>query len=463
MTTWRKWLALLLALVLTLGTLAGCANDPGQGSTPGAETTMEHSGTEPSTPPEMQPAETESAELGWMDTVPEYTGVPLIQPDPDREYYINLANQDCDFYAGGLFTGASLTIISKREYPISEIGVSIEMQNAYQVEVRNMTDLYHQKIEENSNGNGFSDYHYMTMQGIDWRELGQMAVDNANIGLEQIKYSAGDAKFWELEGTKKQYSDDMETYREQFRAIPEEEIPSFYVYDVFISFEDVCPINGKQPKVYDETVEELEVQLGDQRIPVRFGQWRFHAQAPEELTSGSSDFQQSLMLKSGFGENPYHDGFHRVCGALELKVQRDMTITGVRSYGADIPMVGALVRLGTAGENGNLDSSGVNDFYWDLKIPLDISAGQMISMDLFLRDDRFQQYEMHCMLYLLVDYEQEGRSQTMTIPLDLWRNNPVWDTYLMAFEGIDLGEYYTCFYNPQYDDFVWRLPEEWKK
>ena len=463
MTTWPKWTALLLALVLTLGTLAGCADTPGQGSAPSTETTLEHTGTEPSIPPETQLAgmETQLSKQGWMETVPEYTGTMLIEPDPDREYYLSLANQDCDFYPGGMFGGTSFYIISKRLYNITEVGVSIDMQNPYRVEVRSRTDDCHQKMMD-SGGDFFCNYHYLAMQGVDWRELGQMAMDDANIDLELAQYSVIDEEYRELQERKKFYNT-MEVYQRQFEAIPLEEIPSFYVYDVSISFEGMYPDKGKKAEFYDETVEELEVRLGDQRIPVRFGQWRFHSQNPEELTSASSGVQMRTSAKFGFWENPYHNGFHRVLGALDFTAQKNMTITSVRSFGADIPMVGALVQMGTAGEDGSLDYSGATDFYWDLKMPLDIPAGQTVWADLYLRDARFAQYEVCCILYVVVEYELEGRANTMVIPLKLSRDNLIWDTYLMAFEGIDLGEYYTCFYNPQYDDYVWRMPEEWKK
>ena len=463
MTTRQKWLALLLALVLTLGTLAGCANDPGQGSTPGAETTPEGTGTEPSISPETQLAgiETQPTELGWMETVPEYTGTPLIEPDPDREFYITLANQDCDYYSDTVFAGTSLYIISKKMYNISEIGASIDMRNPYRVEVRSWTDQYHQKMTD-SGGDFFCNYHYLTMQGVDWRELGQMAMDDANIDLELAQYGVMDEEFWELQERKK-FHDTMEAYQRQFEAVPPEEIPSFYVYSVSFSFDGLLVEKGKQPEVYDETVEELELRLGDQRIPVRFGQWRFHAQKPEELTFGAPGLQQMTMAKLDFWDNPYHDGYHCIFGALDFKATKDVTVTGVRTFGADIPIVGARVRMGAADEYGNIDDSGAADFYWDMKMPLDVPAGQTVRADLYLRDARFAQYETCSTLYVVMEYELEGRACTMMVPCCLERRNPIWDTYLMAFEGVDLGEYYTCFYNPQYADYVWRMPEEWKK
>ena len=471
MTTWKKWLALLLALVLTLGTLAGCANDPGQGSTPSTETTMEGTGTEPGAPTETQLAGTlpPPTEPTLLQTVPEYTGTMLIEPDPDREVYISLANQDCDFYPDDYFTGVGMNIISKKMYDESEIGISIDMQTPYKVTVWDRTDECHQKMADSIAGDFFCNYHYLSLQGADWRELGQLALDEINSRAEQAKYLAQeqhsvlDPEFQALQEIGQRYQETMEGYRRQFEAVPLEEIPSFYVYTVAIEFTDITVSVGAERELYDETVEELEVQLGDQRIPVRFGQWRFHTQKPEELTSNNPGVKKEIFAYLDTRENPYHDGYLRLSSALQFTTLKDITITGVRTLGADIPIVGALVRMGEQVNKDRISFSGVNDFYWDLKMPIDVPAGPVVSVDLFFRDERFAQYETNSTVYVVMEYEMEGRACTMTIPCGLDRQNSIWDTYLMAFEGIDLGEYYTCFYNPQYADYVWTMPEEWRK
>ena len=460
MTTRQKWLALLLALVLTLGTLAGCADDPEQGSAPSTETTMEGTGTEPGPPTEPT----------LLQTVPEYTGTPLIQPDPDREVYISMADhQDCDFYPDTVISGAYLYIVSKKMYNESEIGISIDMQTPYKVTVWSQTDECHQKMADDTAGDFFCNYHYLSMQGADWQELGQLALDDRNSSiareqyLAQEQHSTLDPEFQALQEISQRYQETMEGYQRQFEAVPLEEIPSFYIYHVSIDFEGLIGAYGATKETYDETVEELELRLGDQRIPVRFGQWRFHAQAPEELTASSPGIQNLMIGLLNTRENPYHAGFFRVNSALEFRAAKDITITGVRTLGADIPMVGALVRMGEQVDKDTISFSGVNDFYWDLKMPIDVPAGPVVSVDLYLRDERFAQYETCSTLYVVMEYEMEGRACTMTVPCYLRRINRIWDTYLMAFEGIDLGEYYTCFYNPQYADYVWRMPEEWKK
>lgn len=471
MTTWKKWLTLLLALVLALGTLAGCADDPGQGSTPGTETTPEHTGTEPGAPTETQLAGTlpPPTEPMLLQTAPEYTGTPLIEPDPDREVYISLANQDCDFYPDDYITGVSLNIISKKMYDESEIGISIDMQTPYEVTVWDQTDDLRQKMPENSAGDFFCNYHYLSMQGVDWRELGQLALDDAKIRIEQDQYLAQaqhnvlDPEFQALQEIRQRYQDTMEGYQRQFDAMPPEEIPSFYAYSVGIEFTDLSVSLGAERELYDETVEELEVQLGDQRIPVRFGQWRFHTQKPEELTANNPGVKKDIFARMDTRENPYHDGYLRMSDALQFTTLKDITITGVRTLGADIPIVGALVRLGEQVDKDSISFSGVNDFYWDMKMPIDVPAGVVVCVDLFLRDERFAQYETSSTLYVVLEYEMEGRACTMTVPCHLDRQNPIWDTYLMAFEGIDMGEYYTCFFNPQFADYVWTMPEEWRK
>jgi len=103
------------------------------------------------------------------------------------------------------------------------------------------------------------------------------------------------------------------------------------------------------------------------------------------------------------------------------------------------------------------------DFYWDLQQPLDISEGDMVNITLFLKDERFAQYEVGISTCIVMDYEINNKAYGMNLPCLLARiNNRGWDTYLMAFEGYDMGEYYTCYYVPWFERWWLNdLPEGW--
>lgn len=89
---------------------------------------------------------------------------------------------------------------------------------------------------------------------------------------------------------------------------------------------------------------------------------------------------------------------------------------------------------------------------------------RMVALDILLYDERFAQYEVGCTAALMMDYEINGKAHSMMMPCDLTRYNSVWGTYLMVFAGIDVGEFYTCFYLPQFADYYMdKLPESWRR
>ena len=67
---------------------------------------------------------------------------------------------------------------------------------------------------------------------------------------------------------------------------------------------------------------------------------------------------------------------------------------------------------------------------------------------------------------IFVDYivVSTGEEFTFMVPCQLMRFNKMWDTYCLAFLGIDVGEYYHYF-RDEVMEVCWinEIPESWRK
>lgn len=449
----KKLLCICLALILLFvtGILCGCNRNqpkaPSETEAPTAKITTPSAGLDPAEPSAPSSAPIESK---IPQTVTAYTGKPLLEADPEREVYISLANQDCDFYPDSPISGVTFRIITKEPYTAPLIKVKIPMQSDYQVAVFDASEDYQQTLDLG---------HYLCLQkDTDWQELGQMLLDSMNANSSYDKHirnggSPVDEEAQNYEAITQRYIEKTTQLQAQCEAAPEEEIPTFYVYSVTVIFVGAA---DPKAKLCDETVETLDVVLGGETYSVNFGQWRFHTQKPDVLEAKGNGLRQAMIATLSIVDSPYNGGYVRLLDALSFYTKKDVTVLGVRTYGAEIGILGARVTAqGTEAANAV-------DFFWDMQRPLYFDAGQDVSITIYLRDDRFTQFETGCTMHLIMDYEVNGKSYTMVEPCCLQRYNNPWDGYLLAFEGRDVGAYYHYLYTPEYENYMWELPENWR-
>ena len=118
-------------------------------------------------------------------------------------------------------------------------------------------------------------------------------------------------------------------------------------------------------------------------------------------------------------------------------------------------MLGAHVRVLTN------DQETVSDYYWDLHTPLDFKTGQTVSIDVIVYQERLKQYEFNGTAYLVMEYEINGRTHSMTVPCFLRRTNDTLETYFAVFEEQDLSEIYPYLYGGR--SYIPDFPESWRK
>jgi len=151
--------------------------------------------------------------------------------------------------------------------------------------------------------------------------------------------------------------------------------------------------------------------------------------------------------------SPYMSAYLCLDDTFTFNAEENLTITGIRQVGTQVDLLGAEVSV-----------SGQASRFWEMDLPIEVEKGDRVEMDLYIKDDRFSEYEVCLCTYFIMDYQIRDKSYTMVMPCGMLRMHmEVWDTYLMAFEGIDIGEYYTCYLDPISHPWINSMPQSWKE
>lgn len=380
----------------------------------------------------------------------------------DGEVYISLSNQDCDFFEDYMYAGPSFLIISKKEIGKANIEIKLPIQTSYSVEVRDDTQRFRtvKYLQERPGAElvqaNFEFEHFLMLRNSDWKEL-------ARIRNEEVEYMQW---FYERYGEIEEKTtldpealerweiiDEneaiMNTYYEAFDEFDGNDIPEYYIYHVSINI----PENFS-----DETADHIDIKLGEKALRLEFGEWRFHSEVPTELKRDNYGIRQEQIALLSIGGSAYDNGYALLPEALSFVVGRDdITVEGVDVFGTDIEVLGAHVRL------ENADGSAASDYYWDMKMPLDFSAGQKVLIDMIVYSEKLLEYEIFNTMYFTMHYTVNGREHSMITPCYVRRSNDPVKTYLTVFEGIDMHDYHQYYipahYGPNLPDF----PESWRK
>ena len=385
-----------------------------------------------------------------------YDAEPLIEYDPDREVYISLANTDCDFYPTFWISKANLVIITKEHYNVEDIQVNIPMKTEYTLDIKDVTDWCAVPAYRSEQSHyGLQLYQYMCMQGFDWQELGKLQayVDSAqklqrqNVGIadkgEENKAYAEIAYMYQEE-----INQIFAKYEADYQKLSQEEIPQFGAYRIGIKF-----VASEERTYFDETVEQVEFVIGGKSHKVEIGQWRFHETCPQTLMDSFTriGLEKETLASTGLNHSPYFGSYTFLGDFFAFTAETDLIVTGIRQFDTDLDVLGAQVTVGKQ-----------VSYFWEMDIPIEVKKGEKVEIDLYLRDDRFAKHDVCITSYIIMDYEIRGKAYEMITPCYLLRwDMHCWDSYLMAFEGIDAGPYYACYLDPMNDSWLEELPESW--
>ena len=393
----------------------------------------------------------------WPKLSP-YTGTPLLVADPERAFYFSASNQDCDFYPGLPYTGSAFDLITKEDYAAEDITVTLAVKSEYTITVWNLDESF-QHISSNpidfSNQEAQRLYHYLCLQSDDLYQLGQMSSDANSADVTYNKLITENLATQEdtkilMEGYSEPYTERIQQYMDQYLAQGTALLTDYHLYSINITFD----------KFVDETVEYLELHLGDNTFRIDFGQWRIHSQKPEELQrkyTGISADTSPVMYT--LYDSPYADGHMNLHEALRFTAEEDLALTGLSwQGGGDLEVLGAQVQ---SKANNN-----AMDYLWECKQPLMLDKGTNINLSVYLHSEMLKEYEAGLTGFLYLDYTllNTGVEYTFVVPCRISRINSAWDTYCLAFLGVDVGEYYHYFQD-EVPQLQWldKLPDSWRK
>lgn len=396
-----------------------------------------------------------------------YTDEPIMQADPNREVYISLSNQDFDLYPGDVMPSIYFDIFTKAELDSQDVSISMDCETPYTAKLGEVSDgidaafrrIGYDAETKNYDSYGQQPYHYLCMKGVDLRELSYIAKKSElawQILRELVNSQniSGDDHTYCMNKYAMPYQKLYQQYLEEYKAQGDTILTDYHVYHIFISFE--------HDKFHDETIERLELRLGDQTYPIEFGQWRLHSGAPEEATANAKGISMGTkaILASNF-DSPYLGGYLNMEGSLRFTVTQQVAISGFRwSGGGEAEILGCRISYALGGEGSSSE-----DYYWDCTQPLFLEAGQKPELSIILYSESLKQYEAAIGGLLYMDYvlTETGEACTVAIPCMFMRMNPLWDTYCLAFLGVDVGEYYHYFFdNEPFMSWFNAIPESWK-
>lgn len=398
----KKVLCIFSCVLLCVALLCGCAGDP-QGT----------KSTEPST--QTVPAEALNAIAAPADP-----GNDLMDYDPGRELYILCHNIYVDFYTSGTINqGVNFYIISRKPLDTESVTVELPIQNEYSFEILDCGDT---RITEAMAEQGtsvltdarFPYYLYQVYQNIDWQELAALnSGDKGAFAEEQRKYSAA------------------------FYTLTEADIPEFHVYS--------CAIYFNPSSIFaDESFEEMKITIEGTTYTEAFGSVSLHNYPiPLEYPDDGSASANGTLFISRL----YDDGIGAISSLYVFTAEQDMTITGISIQDKTIKMLDANVAITT--QNGfSLE------YQWDMSQPIDLSAGDQMSLSLTYQDERFTGLEGTSRINAALNYEAEDGFACKCVEMTLYRSLNYHEWYAVIFNGIDMKPYYMNYYYPVYAAWV---------
>jgi hypothetical protein len=446
----KRYFALVLSLVFCFAAVS--CSDPGDIS-PGPTETAQPAVNTPEAAPDSFDEQLEK--LRSLE-LPDYTGRSIETKMFDEGMYLTLINQDCDFYPDSVFAARMFYLITREPVPPSQISVELPMKNEYSVTVSDDTEEWRELPF------GFTYENYLCLKGTDWHNLGNLFIRAKEADkLQSSYYGTDDQEYWKANAVSQESYNEYNKLYDEYRALSVEELPEFRVIAITVMIPRMADRSG----LIDETVSQIRLSVDGKEYTANFGEWRFHSKYPDELKPNKPGVKQNALAVMSVSTGACADGIINVDPAFDFSAMKDITLTGVRTFGASPKLIGARVIVtpdeALVGEDDAEIQSA--DYYWDLAMPLDIPAGANVKVSIIMQDDRFDEYEFDVTMFLILDYELEERPCTLIMPCDLKAYHSCAERAIMAIEGVDLTDYYAYYYVPAYCAFIDEMPESWKK
>ena len=449
-----KKLIAIMAVCAILLNLCSCAIVPPSTSAQGTQPTASTSTTDPTvtvpanpTGVPTEPGNTKPTEKPIEEIVlaplpemeREEVGA-LVAYDPDREIYFLTGH----FNIVDKLQSLIIYAVSKEALDVSTMSMSLPMQTNYSVRITEETMKGANKSGLNENSrNQFSYYLYQVYQGKDFKKLAQLEWDAEQLKkIEQEyfdKYFSGSISYEELNAVQLMREEAEEAYvsyrdaeLEAYKQLKAEDIPQFHVY----KFYALWPMQT----IYDESFREVEITIADTVYQTPIGYVELRNETPFPV---QHDWEIGGTLAGIYGTGnspkPYNDGHNRISHYFSFRAEWYMVLTDLVLEDPSRKVERLWVSISAA--NG-LSSS----FYWDMTEPLEIYAGDYITIDLEYYDPASVYIDYETALWGYLIYEYEGGTACKSSQCMIYSGINFYELYAMVFDGIDMEDYYWDYY-----------------
>lgn len=436
----KKWFCVFLTAVMLVCALTGCGE-----VVPGNPTIDPTGDTWPSSPEQT---------VNIAPTAPAEPMNPVAEYDPDREIFILCGQNSMTFHQKhGYVRGYWFYIFSKEALKESDISVSVQLETAYTLDVRELPLEGIVQDEELSvfalapgtyKSEQFPYWLYAAYRGMDFQKLYQLREKKISTSNS---YQNGTGTLEEAVLADEAYTNYYRQYEADYVALSEDMLPQFHVYQVMINF-DINILQGTD--FVDECFTAMDITIGNQLYHEEIGEiWlKQTRKLPAELDWYIWDASvDDGVLGYANGPLPFNDGLHKVESYFAFRAEGNMTLTDLILEEPRQELVKVWVKIVTQdGFTSAID--------WDLKEPIEIYEGDAVTVDIAYREDTMESMGYNAKVWGCLLYDHDGITYCKLSESHLTRQYNYYEIYAMVFHGLDIESYYRDYYYPAYES--WR-------
>lgn len=382
---------------------------------------------------------------------PEHHGNTLVSYDPGREiYFFGCENVNATFYLeNSMDIALNFLLISKKQLNEEAIQVSLPIVNSYTYSITDLgegtsfRETFYSALEEGQQLGEVSSelwlpyYVYQGYIGVDFAQLGALWQKYLNEG--QKRSEAGEINASEAElAAYNEFVAMRDSALPGFKALLPDQTREFFVYHVSIMFD--------RENAVDEVLSGFTVTVdGIQYTPFTGEIHLVPSARPASYTEQRSMLFHMLQTPA---TGLYGDGKGRLVTHM-FAAEEDITLTEYIVREEQFSVLDLVVTISS--RNGNSAS-----FYWDGTSPIDVLAGDNVSVELIFHNQNMENFSYFQKLHpeLVCAKGSQSYSEVVEISCSSIFIMNYHELYAIIFDGVDMESYYRDYHYPLFED--WR-------
>ena len=382
---------------------------------------------------------------------PEHPGNTLVPYDPAREiYFFGCENVNATIYLeNSMDIALNFLIISKRQLNEETIQLSLPIANSYTYSIVDLGQMISfretfytaldegQQLGEVSSEHWLPYYVYQGYTGVDFARLGELWQIYLNEGQKRI--DAGEIYASEAElAAYNEFVVMRDAALSGFKALQPDQTREFYVYPVSIIFAGENAV--------DEVLTEFTVTIeGTQYTPFT-GEIHLVPSVRPACYIEQKNMLFHVLQTPGTGL--YGDGKGRLVTHM-FSAEEDLTLTEYIVREEQFSVLDLVVTISS--RNGNSAS-----FYWDGTSPIDVLAGDSVSVELIFHNQGMENFSYFQKLHpeLVCSKGSQLYSEVVEISCSSIFLMNFHELYAIIFDGVDMESYYRDYHYPLFEG--WR-------